>query len=141
MSESNDLKAGDRCEYKVGDKTLIIEPIPYGRLSKLVKIVLGSVDNIGKMETKDVMYKLPEIFDQHLGELISLIFDKKKHPFLNKEWVNDNMSLVDMRVIIEKGVKVNGIDDFLEKTGIMKKKIPESNLGVSVDSTASPAST
>lgn len=117
MTESKDLKKGDTVRYKVGVETLVIEPIPYGRLTKIMKIVFGAIDRIGTMDNKEIIMKLPEIFEENLGPLISLIFDPRKHSFLNQAWVHDNLTLIHMEEIVERTILVNGLKDFLGRMG------------------------
>lgn len=118
MTEANALKQGDTVDYRVGDNVLILAPIPYGQLKKINKIVFGAINQIGNLEPKEVIIKLPELFEENLGELITLMFKKKKHPFLTPEWIDENLTLVDIREIVEKAIVINGLKDFLEKMGV-----------------------
>lgn len=117
MKETSDLKVGESTEVIIGDKVLVIEPMPFGRLKKVLKIVFSAIDKLQSMDTKAILVSLPEIFDKNLGELISLIFDKKTHPYLDPAWVDENVSLVQLTEIVNKAIIVNGLKDFFDKMG------------------------
>lgn len=123
QNEPNGLNPGDRYEYQIADQKLIIEPIPYGRLKKLMRIVFSVMNKFGKEEA-NVMMSIPQLFEDNIGELVALMFDNKKHKFLTKEWIDDNVTIVDMRRITEAAMKVNGLQDFLGKMGAKGKPAP-----------------
>lgn len=118
MSQIDQLKAGQTVELNINGKTLILEPIPYGRLKKLFKLVMESIEKIGSMEQKHVMASLPDMFEENLEEFCKLAFDPRKHDFLTPEWVGDNMTLLHIREIGETLIAVNGIKDFLGRAGV-----------------------
>jgi len=124
MSQLDQLRAGQTVKMEVGGETLVLEPIPYGRLKKLFKIVFEVIGKISTMEQKSVMISLPDIFEENLDEFCELAFDPKKHEFLTKEWVGDNLTLIHLREIAETLMAVNGIKDFLGRAG--GKQIPAS---------------
>ena len=127
MTKLDELKAGGSCEYRVSECTLFIEPIPYGRLKKLLALVLGKINTVVKLDTKQIMEQVPILFDENLPQLVELMFDKKKHSFLNIEWVNENVTLVHMQDIFEGFVRVTGLQDFLGKK-VQKPKEPEGKI-------------
>jgi hypothetical protein len=124
MEESKDLKAGDTAKYKVGDETLIIEPMPFGRLKKVLNIVINAVGKLGKLEGMDATAYIPQLLEENIAPLMQLVFDKKKHPFINDEWVDDNITFYNMREIAEKVIMVNGLKDFLARMGKEGKQGP-----------------
>ncbi len=112
----NYAKPGVKIDYVIGGETLIIEPRPYGRLSALADLILGSMANIGKMESKEIMVSLPKILNDKLPEIMALLFDERKHGFLsNTSWIEDNLTFYDMKEIFYIFIKVNGLEDFLGK--------------------------
>jgi len=117
MSQTDQLKAGQTVEMNIGGKVLVLEPIPYGRLKKLFKIVFGVIGKISTMEQKNVMESLPDIFEENLESFCELAFDPKKHDFLTPEWVEENLTLLHIREISETLIAVNGIKDFLGRAG------------------------
>jgi len=115
MQESNDLKAGDKTTYVVAGENLFIEPRPYGVLCDIVGLVFGSITDIGKMEAGGIIAQLPSIIKTKLPQIFALAFDRRRHPFLNEEWMSNNLTFIDIQKIIERFIKVNNLEDFLEK--------------------------
>lgn len=111
------IKAGETARMEINGHILLVEPIPYGRLKKLYKLVFSAIEKVGSMDSSKVMEALPDLFEENLEELIELSFDKAKHPFLNKKWVEDNLNLITIKAIGEKMIAVNGIKDFLGQRG------------------------
>ena len=127
MTEANALKPGDRYEKIVNGQTLILKPIPYGRLKELMKIVFGAMDQFSTMSTKNVFLQFPKVFEENMPKIMPLMFAEKEHSFLNAQWVDDNLSLLDMREIVEKMIVINGLTDFLGKMGNQNQnnKVPQ----------------
>jgi len=124
MTESNDLKPGAIAKMNIGNETLILEPIPYGRLKKLMSVIFAAMDKFAKMDSKNVFLALPSVFEENLPIIIPLIFDERKHQFLNQQWVDDNLTLVHMREIVDKTIQINGLRDFLGQMGAAKNPTP-----------------
>jgi len=122
MSQIDQLKPGDIVKMEVGGETLILEPIPYGRLKKLFKIVFGVINEISSMEQKNVMFAIPDIFEKNLPEFCELSFNPKTHAFITEEWIEENLTILHIRQIAETLMEVNGIKDFLGRGGT--KQIP-----------------
>jgi hypothetical protein len=114
------LKPGMTIEKVIGDKTLFLKPIPYGRLKDLVKVIFKAMDQFVNMSNKDIFIQFPKVFEENLPKIMPLMFSSKEHPFLNSDWIDENMSLVDMRDIIEKMIIINGLEDFLGQKGKLK---------------------
>lgn len=113
----NDLKAGDTKAFDVGDKTLTVEPMPFGKLKKLVKIVAGAAKKLDpRALTEDLLTVVPSLVEEYLGECIPLLFDSKTHPFLTPDWIDDNMTVPKLKEILIAAVTVNGLQDFFLKT-------------------------
>ena len=132
MTEANALKPGDTVEKVIGGQTLIMKPIPYGRLKDLMKVIFGAMDQFTSMSNKNIFLQFPKIFEDNLPKIMPLMFSDKEHPFLNQAWVDENLSLVDMREIIEKMIIINGLQSFLDKMGSPEVVVPTSasvNLG------------
>ena len=128
MTESTELKPGNVAAYKIGDKTLMLRPIPYGRLKELLKIVFSAMDKFANMNNKDIFLKFPQIFEENLPKIMPLMFSEKEQPFMNAEWVDENMSLWDMRTIVERMVIINGLSDFLGKMGAGQNQAPKTKV-------------
>jgi hypothetical protein len=130
MSQTDQLKAGQTVEINIGGKVLVIEPIPYGRLKKLFKLVMSAVELIGGTDPKNVMAAIPDLFEDNLSEFCELAFDKKKHEFLTKVWIEDNVTLLHIREIAESLIAVNGIKDFLGRAGVKQAPAQQAPLKV-----------
>jgi len=111
------LKPGMSIEKEIGGETLKLKPIPYGRLKELLKVVFTAIDQFSHMDNQSIFLQFPIIFEENLPKIMPLMFSKKEHPFLTPEWVDDNMSIVDMREIVEKMIVINGLQDFLGQKG------------------------
>lgn len=115
MEESNDLKPGQKTEYKVGDQIFIIEPRPYGVICDMAKLFLDSMGEIRDLAPATITANLPELIRLKVPQLMTLAFDPQKHSFLTEQWLRDNMSFYDLERIMKMFIRVNKLDDFLEK--------------------------
>lgn len=107
----------ERAEIAVGEKILIIEPLPYGRLKKVMKIVLealGEFSQASKWSDFDFLKKLPEAIDSRIYDLVPLVF---KQDFVTAEWIDENLTMIHMKEIVEKFLEVNRVNDFLPARG------------------------
>lgn len=117
MTEANALKAGDKVDKIVNGQTLKLKPIPYGRLKELMRIIFAAMDQFTKLNNKDIFLQFPKVLEENLPKIMPLMFDRIEHPWLNEKWIDDNLSLVDMKEIVEKMIVINGLTDFLGKMG------------------------
>jgi len=116
-----ELKAGDTCEFIVGDKTLLLEPIPYGRLKKVLKFVMEAIADISKgkdMGADDVGKVMPNMLMEHSAKILPLLFDPKKHPYIDEAWLENTMTIPLVSDIIKKAIVINGLTDFFAKAGL-----------------------
>jgi hypothetical protein len=122
-TESKELKPGDTRVYEIGGQKLTIAPIPWGQVKKLVRIIMGFVQDVSKKAKNDadIFAMIPDIVDNNVDEILPLLFDLKRHLFLNKEWINDHMSLLDVKMIVEDAVQINGLKDFFGQVGLLKQ--------------------
>lgn len=114
----DELKPGDKTTIEVAGQPLFIEPIPFGRLKKLMKLVATSIQELSSTPDQsdlNVLTTFPDVADEKLVEILPLIFDPKKHAFLSPEWIQDNLTIPVAKEIYEKVIKVNGLEDFLNK--------------------------
>ena len=121
MSEENEAKLGGRVSYKVDDKTLILEPIPFKRLSKLLTSVVGLIKEFSskqEMSNEDYLERLPGLVEDHGMKILPLLFSPKKHAFINKEWIEENMTLPVVVDIFKQTIVINGLQDFLGKKAV-----------------------
>jgi hypothetical protein len=107
----SELKAGDTAEFKVGDKALTVEAMPMGRVKKVFKLIMEVSAGAAKGEAGFI----PQVMDEYLYKLLPLLFDPKKYPFLVQEWVEENMTIPQLREIFKAAVTINGLEDFFGK--------------------------
>jgi hypothetical protein len=106
-----ELKSGDSLDFTVSDKTLTIEPVPYGNIKKVIRIAF----DVSKEITAGKLSSIPEAIDKNLTTVLPLMFKKDRYPFLTAEWVEDNMTVPVLRKMLEAAVVVNGLQDFFDK--------------------------
>jgi hypothetical protein len=113
----SELKAGQTTTFDIEGQTLTVEPIPYGNLKKILRIVTEAAGKLGKQQLGDnFLAVVPTIFEEYLDQFIPLLFKKAKHPFLTKEWYEDNLTIPQMKEIMLAAIAVNGLQDFFDKT-------------------------
>jgi hypothetical protein len=103
-------RAGDTVRIEINGCNLVLSPMPYGKLKRVMKLFFSNMENITKIEAKDVVPAIIEMFDSKLDELIDLVFDKEKNPFLNREWYENNVTLPHMKRIIETLIIINDVN-------------------------------
>lgn len=125
------LKAGDETTYEVNGHTLILRPIPYGRLKKVLAAIAKVFEEVSKRtdkgDTIQFIQVLPDLIGQHVATLFPLLFDPKEHPFLNGEWVDENLTVPMAKQIMEDAIKVNGLEDFFKPKGAEASRLPNGN--------------
>jgi hypothetical protein len=84
------LKAGDTKTFEIGGQKLVVEPLPFGNVKKLLRIVLEVAEK-GKSGDTQVL-SIPNLLENYADVAIPLLFRKGKHDFLTKEWIDDNMT-------------------------------------------------
>lgn len=117
MTEKN-LQAGDSVTYEINGKKLIMDPIPWGRLKKIIKLVSDSSSGITDdlMNNQALFMKwIAEMIEKRMDDLFPLFFDSKKNNYFNKEWVEDNLTLLQIQKIVMDAITINGVQDFLDK--------------------------
>ncbi len=113
----NELKAGDSTSFQIGEWKLEVEPMPFGKLKKLVKIVASAAKKLAPGALKDdLLSVVPALVEEYIADCIPLLFDDKKHPFLNEQWIDDHMTVPKLKEILIAAVTVNGLGDFFLKT-------------------------
>jgi hypothetical protein len=126
-------KAGDTVVIEVGDKTLTIEPVPYGNLKKIFGIIGNAVNDI--TVGKNAVMDIPKAIDQYLPNFFPLLFRKGTHDFITLDWIDNNLTLVAMKKIVETAIKVNGLEDFFER---QRARAASPTTGSSITSSDSP---
>lgn len=111
------IKAGDAVPFTIGGKTLTVEAVPYGQVKKIFKIIAAGLDEISQGGSENALVKVPRIMEEKVGEILPLLFRTGAYDFLNQEWMDENLTLNDIRGIMETAVKVNGLEDFFAKMG------------------------
>ncbi len=111
------LKAGDTKEFTVGEHKLVVEPLPLGSLKKIIKIVAEVGAKFDKKTlTDDLLTVVPGMVEGYIDTIIPLLFVKDKHPFMTKEWVDDNLTIPLMKEMFVAAIAVNGLGDFFLRT-------------------------
>ena len=105
------LKAGESLDFTVGDKTLTIEPVPYGNIKKIMRIAFEAQKDLAGAS----MSSLPELIDKNLFAIFPLMFRAGKYDFLTPEWIENTMTVPTLRKMLEAGLTVNGLEDFFGK--------------------------
>jgi len=112
-----ELKPGDTKEFKVGDKTLVVEAIPFGKLKKVIRLIAEVSKQFDSKELQeDILNIVPTIVERYVEEFIPLLFSAEKHPFLTKEWVDDNLTIPVVKDVLISAITINGLGDFFAKT-------------------------
>lgn len=114
---TKEVKAGDSIDFTIGEKVLTVEAVPYGNVKKIFKIVVEGLDAMSKETGEPALMKVPKIMEEKVGGLLPLLFRKDKYEFMTAEWIDDNLTLNDIRGIMETAIKVNGLEDFFTKVG------------------------
>ena len=112
---ADEMKAGGRVEFDIAGQKIVIEPVPYGNLKKIFKIVFKVIDEVS-VDGDTKVANIPLVVEKYLPELLPLIFRKGTHQFINEQWIEDNLTLNDMNQIVESAIVVNGIKDFFGRT-------------------------
>jgi hypothetical protein len=131
----SELKAGDQKVFEVGDKTLTIEPVPYGNVKKIFRIIGSAMTDI--TAGKNAVTDIPDTIDKYMPEFFPLLFRKGTHDFVTTEWIEDNLTIMTMKEILETAIKVNGLEDFFTRKGAAVVNPP----GTSTFTTSSPLPT
>ena len=114
------VRKAESVTYKIGGKEIELVPLPYGRLRKVLRVVMRMIDDLSKMDTSNLQ-ALPDVLegatDAHLQELLPLVFDPAKYDWLTREWIDDNLTLPLINHIRKDFMELNGLDDFFGKKG------------------------
>jgi len=128
------LKPGDTKTFTVGGKDLVVEPVSYGNLKKIIKIISRAAESA----SGDNVLKIADLFGTYVDEFVPLLFSKSKHPWLDTAWVDDNLTVPIMKEIVEAAIAVNGVKDFLAKRGpTPEAKTPSPTPATPLESTSS----
>ena len=114
---SNEVKAGAAIDFQIGDKTITVEPVPFGNVKKLFRIVGETIGDMTKENGEAVFLKVPRIMEEKVGIILPLLFRDGRYDFLTQDWIDEHLTVIDIRSIIETAIKVNGFDDFFAKQG------------------------
>lgn len=114
------LKSGDDVTYSIGGKNLILSPMPWGKLKKVFALVSDSASAISGDLTNDpsrFMKWVSDLLINQADDFLIMLFDKQKNEFLDKDWIDQNITLMQIQQIISDAIIVNGVTDFLAKRG------------------------
>lgn len=129
-----ELKSGDSLDFVVGDKTLTLEPLPFGNIKK----ILHMVQDLAKEKGLSNLVSVPDIIDNYLMRIIPLLFAKGRYDFLGDEWIQDNFTIPTMRKMIEAAIVINGLQDFFDKAAAKMQKIKSSPIPDSDETQKTP---
>jgi len=113
----DEIKSGGTVDFKIGDTTLTVEPVPFGNVKKVFRVIAETLTEMSKETGESPIMKVPKIMEDKVGLILPLLFRGGKYQFLNEEWIDNNMTVIDIRSVVEAAIKVNGFDDFLAKLG------------------------
>ena len=133
------LKAGGEKTYQIGGQTLHLTAMPYGRLKKILAIVAEVFDDLTtdqKQNTAEVMRKMVDVIGKRVTTIFPLLFDPKTHPFINAEWIEDNLTVPAAQEIAEDAMLINGLNDFFKTGGAKKPASPPLETGELVEKEA-----
>lgn len=125
MIMAKEVKAGDSVDFQVGDQTLTVEAVPYGNVKKIFKVVFEAIQDMNSDTGEVALMKVPRIMEEKVTTLLPLLFRKDRYDFLTDEWIDENLTINDIRSIIETAIKVNGLEDFFAKMGNNRLPKPE----------------
>jgi hypothetical protein len=114
---AKEIKAGDAVDFQIGDKVLTVEAVPYGNVKKVFKVVFEAIQDMSSDTGEAALMKVPRIMEEKVGAVLPLLFRKDRYDFLTSEWIDENLTINDIRGIIETAIKVNGLEDFFAKMG------------------------
>lgn len=120
-------KSGETMKYEVGGKTLVLEPITYGRLKKLLALMANVWDEAMKAAAGDTVAfvrKCTDLVQENMGAIFPLLFDPTKHDFMNEAWLDNNLTIPLAKQIVEDAIKVNELEDFFRQRGLLGKGEP-----------------
>jgi hypothetical protein len=124
MSElKKDIRQGGSAEFQIADKVISVEAMTLGKLKNVFLLIM----EVSKgAQSGDVMF-IPQIMDNYLFKVIPLLIDTKKFAFMTQEWVEENMTMPQLREIFNAAVEINGLKDFFGKAfgGTLTTKAPE----------------
>lgn len=125
-------KAGQTVTLDVGRFRIVIEPVPYGNIKKLLKLFVKAIEEIGAASS---MSATPEVIERYMPEVLPLFFPKgsEMQKLITSDWIDDNLTVAQLKEIIETAVAVNGLKDFLGQSRTPK--------AVEVPATSVPSTT
>lgn len=112
---------GQEAKIRVGDKFLILKPLPIGKIKKLLEVVVKAFSDMDKAKSTDGMElvkKIPSIVIDRFEEILPIVVDRTEHPFLTEGWAGENITVPTIEEILEATYIINGVGDFLVR---MKK--------------------
>src|SRR3990167_5789971 len=121
----SDVFADKMIEYKVGGRTLQMQPLPFKRFRVALKLVTEAISQVqatAVIHELAVISDVPQLILSKFGELAPLLFDNQG---LTQEWVEENFSVPLARQVLVDAMAINGVSDFLAQVGAMGKKTQE----------------
>ena len=106
--------------YEVNNHRLIMKPLPFKKFKKVLAIVGEAMQKIQSYSQKFDVF-LTEGMDyvsERFSEIAPVLFDQGSHQFLNKEWIEDNITVAMAKKILTDAAELNGIDDFLSRARV-----------------------
>ena len=125
-------------DFKVGDKVLSLTPVPYGNVKKILKMLSGVMKEM--QSGGDSIQQVAGLMEKYLADFLPLLFRKGTVSFMTPEWIDDNVTVENIKEIVEDAIKVNGLEDFFGKaTGLRTPvKVTSTEKPLSTTSSGSP---
>lgn len=123
----NEIKPGQTVEMRVGDKTIAIEPVPFGNVKKVFRIIAETIGDFSKEQEEAIIMRVPRIMEEKVGVILPLLFWPGKYPFINQDFIDNHLTVIDIRKIVETAIVVNGFTDFLAKLGNRLTPAPQAS--------------
>ncbi len=122
-------------KFECGNEKLELKPLPLSKLKEalvVLKTAFSLVQAAAKEDPLAVINQVPDLVLEKFTDLAPIVLAR---PDLSKEWWVANMSLPLARHILVEAARVNGVEDFLDLSGLKPKK------KAMTESPASPSST
>jgi hypothetical protein len=117
-------KTGDSVTFEINGKKLVIEPVPYGNIKQLLKMFMKALEEIGAGKS---MTAAPEVIEKYLPQVLPLFFKKGSVEFITQKWIDESMTVAQIKAIVDTAVAVNGLKDFFDPSRKSTVPIIETN--------------
>lgn len=99
--------------YSVGGKTLILRPLSIKRFRQLSFIIDDGLKQFSDVNSDTIVKDMVEILASKGIEIMSILFQEIDHPFMTKDFIENNFTVPLSRNILEDAMTMNGVKEFL----------------------------